>query len=407
MQLDQCLETLEMYVEGARDRMISRVDTGVGDLQQSMTDFSALSSQIQDQMHDKIQNMSGTLDTLAVEKEKREAEEQKRLNEDSRQAIEHLKKMLGETNSTAKWMQQRDRDWKNLKKRVFELERAGVALTVDDVLEIVNVGRMNSVKDLRKVLNAIPDSPESLHALNVGQDPVFQEWKNDDRSAALFLEQMHGCLTSRYISAMSVLTSNLVDSLQYSSPATCIHFFCGLHTTAGDNLEGPSGVIRGLLEQTLRLFPAKLEFFSLRLKQQLEQLNFRALCECFSRIIRGLPLSTTLFCIVDSVNFLDKSAWVNDLEQLLEVFLNLTEDDNMSALFKVLVTSPVRTRHAREVFPSENRLIINGESGSRGGLTERQLAGVRRRPRRTPQRQLRAALQDEMVEEEDTDQGWE
>ncbi|KAK5937680.1 hypothetical protein PMZ80_009809 [Knufia obscura] len=85
IHLDESLTALQSYVAGLRDRVLNQTKTGVEGLTQSQGETQAELSQ----MH--------------------------RLQQASKDAIEEMKKVLADTNSTAKWMRQKDRDICHLK----------------------------------------------------------------------------------------------------------------------------------------------------------------------------------------------------------------------------------------------------------------------------------------------------
>lgn len=141
--------------------------------------------------------------------------------------------------------------------------------------------------------------------------------------------------------------------------------------------------MRSLISQLLHSAQFELDFISLRLRQQLKKLDLRGLCECFSRLLKRLLPTTTLFCIVDSINYFERSKWLADTTHIINQFQDLVCDSELEADFLLLMTSPVRTRHISDMFPPVDRLLIMGEDASgRSYTTERQLAEASRRPRR-------------------------
>ncbi|KAK6374550.1 hypothetical protein LTR64_002661 [Lithohypha guttulata] len=299
-----------------------------------------------------------------------------RAQQASKDAIEKMKKVLADTNSTAKWMSQKEKDISRLRKQIQELERAANALTLDDMLEILDIGREHPLFDSRKILRSTPEVSQSELALSITTDDAFREWQAADTSAELFIETQLSSVSSRHVSAVSLVSSNLVQSLQDRPEATVIYFFCGHHTAMSDAMRGPSGMMRSLITQILRLCPVRLDFVSVRLRQQLELLNFRALCETFTRLVRQFPVTTVLSCIVDSISFFEGHDIVQDCKSAVEVLQDLVYNPELGALLLLLVTSPTR------MFPSECRLsIMNDDLVGRNRATERRLseAGIRAR----------------------------
>lgn len=169
-----------------------------------------------------------------------------RAQQASKDAIEKMKKVLADTNSTAKWMNQKEKDINRLRKQIQELERAANALTLDDMLEILDIGREHPLFDSRKILRSTPEVSQSELALSITTDDAFREWQAADISAELFIETQLSSVSSRHVSAVSLVSSNLVQSLQDRPEATVIYFFCGHHTAMSDAMRGPSGMMRSL-----------------------------------------------------------------------------------------------------------------------------------------------------------------
>jgi len=353
--LDDSLTALQAYVSGLRDRVLNQTKNGVDGLMQSHVETQTGMNQ----MH--------------------------RLQQASKDAIEEMKKVLADTNSTAKWMRQKDKDICQLKTRIKELEKAAVALTQDDLLEILDVSRDLPLFDFRKVDRADPDLSDSHVALGISTDHKFKEWQAQELSATqiLFVETQMATLSTRHVSAVTLVSFHLIASLHDQPEATVVYFFCGQHTSSTDTAQGPKGMMRSLISQLLHVCQVRLDFVSLRLRQQLERLDLKGLCECFSRIVKRLPATTVLFCIVDSINYFERRDWLDETTHIIDILQDLVDDSELEARLLLLMTSPIRTRHISNMFPPEARLSIRGEdsTGTRSHMTERQLAEASRRPR--------------------------
>lgn len=142
-----------------------------------------------------------------------------------------MKRVLADTNITARWMRQKDKDICQLKTRIKQLEASAVALTQEDLLEIFNISRDLPLYDLRKALRAEPDATESHMALSISTDARFKQWQSQDVDAAvgqvLFIETQTLTPSSRCDSAVTLVSLHLVRSLHDRTEATVIYFFCG------------------------------------------------------------------------------------------------------------------------------------------------------------------------------------
>lgn len=302
-------------------------------------------------------------------------------SQSNKEMIEKMKQVLADTNRTARWLVNlKTRDIKKLQRRISELEKASVALTVDDLLQMLDVDDTQPIYDLRKISRANPDLSDPEPALHITKSGIFQEWQAADLSAELLVQTPGAFQSARHVSAVSLVSSNLITGLRDQTEASVIYFFCGLHTSASDRLRGPAGMLRSLIMQAIHLYPPQLDFISSRVKQQLEALNFRMLCQTLTHVIKRFPPTAVLFCILDSLSFFEQREWQNECDFAVETLRDLVLDTSLDATLLLLVTSPVRTKRISALFDPENVLSVGSDETSfRGGATERQLASSSRR----------------------------
>ena len=151
-------------------------------------------------------------------------------------------------------------------------------------------------------------------------------------------------------------------------------------------------MMRSLISQLLHACSIELDFIALRLRQQLEKLDFRGLCECFSRMVKRLKPTTVLFCIIDGINCFERRDWLDDCTHVINLLQDLVYDGEGANLL-LLMTSPLRTRHLSSMFPPESRLSVIGENLSgRSRMTDRQISEASRRPQRAAQEEILSSL---------------
>lgn len=175
---------------------------------------------------------------------------------------------------------------------------------------------------------------------------------------------------------MSLLSSSVINSLHDKEPAVTVYFFCGSHTSSKDPIKGPHGMMRSLICQILRLFSIELDFISSRLyREQLQSFNLHSLCDCFGKLVKRLPIDTVLICIVDSICFFETKEWAQDCRRAVDDLRDLADDDELDPVFKLLVTSPSRSRYVGPTWPAQYRLPLPADDLSgRNGPTERQIS---------------------------------
>ena len=282
-------------------------------------------------------------------------------------------------------MKQKDRVILRLKNRVQELEKAAAALTQPDLLDIVGFKAEIPKQDLDRVIRrnvaADPWSPNLTRG--VIQTPKFQEWLSEDASATLFVESGLALAGQGRNSPMSLLCSSVIEDLDGEGPSVTIHHFCALHSSGGDAMNGSLGLIRSLISQVLRSFPVDLSFITVtRHVKLLEALNLQALCDCFAKLVKQLPVDSVLFCIIDNINFLERKEWANDCKQVIAGLHDLAEDESINPVFKLLLTSSARSKQVKAILPLDCCIWIGPGNGGRSGPTQREMNMTSRRPRR-------------------------
>ena len=289
-------------------------------------------------------------------------------------------------------MEHKERVINRLRWQVEMLEKTAATLTPGDLLDILNIGADSSTLDLQRVSRAGQStdvSPSYLvrgitESKGVLESRRFQEWLGSDASAVLFIEGGFSSQSYGRNTPMSLISTAVIESFEDHEPAIAIHFFCGSHTSSRDPVKGPHGMMRSLICQILRLFSVKLDFVtSHRYREQLQTYNLRTLCHCFAKLIKQLPMDTVLICVIDSINLFEKKDWEEDCRKVVNDLQDLADDDELGALFKLLMTSPSRSRYVGGMLPAQCRILMPGnESGGRDGPTDREINMRARRPAR-------------------------
>lgn len=283
-------------------------------------------------------------------------------------------------------MKKKDRVIRRLKKQIEMLEKAATSLSQDDLLDILGVSADSPIQDLRRIIRAGQSTELSASHIAKGiiEGQKFKDWLSTDASAALFIEGGSSSASHGRNTPISLMSSVVIESLHDKEPAVAIYFFCGSHTSSKDSIKGPQGMMRSLICQILRLFSVELDFISSRrYREQLQSLNLHTLCDCFGKLVKRLPMDTVLICIIDSICFFEKKEWAENCRKAVNDLQDLADDDELGAVFKLLITSPSRSRYVGGTLPSQCRLLLQeDDSNGRDGPTERQISMRARRPAR-------------------------
>ena len=179
---------------------------------------------------------------------------------------------------------------------------------------------------------------------------------------------------------MTFVSALLAQSLS-DEGISCIYHFCGLHRTSTDDMNGPSGLLRGLLAQLVNLHAFRIGFTNNVEYHELQRFDTIRLCALFAELIMDLPPGFVLVCIIDGVSLYETADWAEDLCGILEMLNFLTRDPNVRAVFKVLATSAMASRQAVRYIPPEDHLTLPLDDGDEasGPLTARHMRMYARR----------------------------
>ena len=237
---------------------------------------------------------------------------------------------------------------------------------------------------------------------------MFQTWLTSGRAQSLLVEGNVTAEALDRISSMSVCCAMLVNSLAEVEPAFTVHFYCGLHTASNDSTSGPGGLIRSLITQLLS-FSISFDLTFIKSRKHRDQLSRHELdhlCVLFQSLVKQLPIDTVLFCVIDGVSLYEKYEWQQDTCFVIRKLREMVEDDDLGAVFKLLVTSPCTTRYVKGQLAAEDRLIIPRDAGTdKQVFTERQAVMQTRRAMSSRQSSHGQSDEDEGYGEEDFDDG--
>lgn len=181
------------------------------------------------------------------------------------------------------------------------------------------------------------------------------------------------------ISPLSALCVAFVQMLRIRHEYIGLVFFCGRHLEKPhDSNPGPSGLMRSLIAQLVRQHPAvftQMQEPGISLEDIREsQNNLSYLISLFAAMVRQLPVSNTVFVLLDGVLFYERFKYRENLLQVINGLLELTNNQ-----FKMLVASPAETRTRDLSTPFRKRKAIlsmksmpnTGRGPSRRGVAKR------------------------------------
>jgi hypothetical protein len=200
---------------------------------------------------------------------------------------------------------------------------------------------------------------EQRQALWLFQSPRFESWLCANRSDVILVDgnsERHGM--ARY-SAMSLVSSALVQELNGNHFARTISFFCGLHNLPNDDMAGPQGLMRSLVAQLLSMsdMGCDVHLASSHL-DAVSRHDVGALCDLLHQLLTRNRLGTILFCIVDGISLFEVDGWRDDVQLVAWRLVGLAADPRLGATFKLIMTSPGATRHVKNCIDASNRIWV-------------------------------------------------
>ena len=275
-----------------------------------------------------------------------------------------------------------------LRQRVAELERSQTPLSVSTALitlprlfDVLAVPLGSGVVDLEKALKY----GESCDVVSQGQarwllrTEQFLHWFTATRSGILLIDGNTNSTDSGRISAMSYLCTTLVASIiqtQEEVDAVSLYFFCGLHIASNDELRGPNGMMRAILTDLLMELQQRkilsLDFVDNHdFREALECNDLRAICDAFLELVKQLPLDTPVYCIIDGLSLYEKMELLDDSYLVIDKLNELVSDQHLRPIFKVLLTSPHRSRFIRSKVSKEEHIFLQSGIADNGIISER------------------------------------
>ncbi|KAF1973000.1 hypothetical protein BU23DRAFT_568555 [Bimuria novae-zelandiae CBS 107.79] len=206
---------------------------------------------------------------------------------------------------------------------------------------------------------------ERSRAEQIIKTPLLRNWIVSASSAKLLVHwDTRLPKTFAGVSPLSVFCMTLAHFLRAKDHFISAVWFCGQHTDADepDALIGGCGMLSSIIDQLLRQF--QFDTVPLHNNIDLERLqegDISALSELLVVLTRQLPLTMTLFLIVDCVALFEREEFAEEASQAFLSFNHLVSDPSVMAAVKLLFTSTPGTDVVRVTFEQDD-LILNVDS---------------------------------------------
>lgn len=172
-------------------------------------------------------------------------------------------------------------------------------------------------------------------------------------------------------SPVSFVSAKLADSLRTKGPLIGLRFFCGEHVDESrDPDASPPGMMNSLLAQLLEQYN-EFDLADIPSLKKVKNDNVEGLCRVFGKLVAQLPKQTILFCIIDAVSYYEDSDRRTEILAAIKALLHLAAKD-LNCVFKLLLTSPGRSRHVYKLFDKQDIFELPTYCSNQGGFTSLQ-----------------------------------
>ena len=236
----------------------------------------------------------------------------------------------------------------------------------DQLLELLRVDLEDVFEELEATERQgnISDHSTQGRSQLLMQNPRFQAWFSSIQSECLLVDG-HAESTMEKTSAMSIVCALIARNLP-SATAKSMTFFCGLHMDEFAAM-GPSDLIRSLLAQLISHYSLNTTFFDGRAYEELERLNLRRLCALMTGLVKKLPNGAVLFCLVDGISWYETEEMTRQAYAVIQTLTELTHDNGVRAVFKLLITSPTASRFIRKCVQPQDWLSLSSDNAEHDG----------------------------------------
>ena len=259
-------------------------------------------------------------------------------------------------------------------------------ISQDQLLQIVNLPDSSGRSDEANISDSavLVNRRDQGRAEQLISNPKFRQWMVQTQSTELL---MHGHMkpSRMSVSALSLFSAAIVQSLRQDGRFCTLAFFCGEHSDDRDPLAGGIGIIKSLIVQLLdqyRFDESDLGRAVRGVDLDVLEDSAEVLCRLFTELVRLVQRRATLICVLDSVNVYDDPEFMEelDVERVLYEVLSLTRDVKVQTNVKILLTSPTHTATIWEGFDEKDVVSMAGQpKGDKrfdNGRFARQLDGV-------------------------------
>ncbi|KAL5332559.1 hypothetical protein BJX70DRAFT_126789 [Aspergillus crustosus] len=208
---------------------------------------------------------------------------------------------------------------------------------------------------------------ERAQAERVIQTAPFRNWLVSAASEKLLVQwDPRPSKSLSGVSSLSAVCLTMSEALRAQPRFISLIWFGGRHVNRTEMGEyaGHDAMLRSLIDQLLRQYDFDLRFLEQPLDPALYQEDLLGILDW---LVRQLPKTLTVCCIIDGVVLLERDKYEAESLPVLIKLIELVSDPTVGASIKLLLTSTPGTTIVRGAFEEEG-LIMNVNALPRQGL---------------------------------------
>ncbi|UKZ53156.1 hypothetical protein TrVGV298_006948 [Trichoderma virens] len=219
-------------------------------------------------------------------------------------------------------------------------------------------------------VSVINNKKDSLAAKDIAQaeqivhTQIFCNWIVSPNSAKMMVHwDLQPPKIVAGISPLSLFCSTITQGLRIKQRILSVLWFCGRHIDPSEVGEQVGGhcMLASLIDQLLRQHTFDTRSLSSSFNMaSLQQNDYNELMGLFEWLVKELPNTTTLFCIIDGVALFEREEHWGQSAPVFLKMVNLTNDPTVPAVVKVLFTSTPGTGMVRGAFEQEDLILEVG-----------------------------------------------
>ena len=209
------------------------------------------------------------------------------------------------------------------------------------------------VEDALRQIFLIPLTDQD-RAIAIIQNPVMEKWLIEPDFGALLVHansRRHERISPASVACAMIihLFTNTITTNRI--PIITLYWFCGAHSNGPS--DNASGLMRNLIGQLLLAGPFDRGF---KQTKHFNGQDLAKLLDMFAKLLRQLPGGTAVVCVIDGISFYEDSDLREDTCEVIKRLVKLSRFE--TPIFKVLISSPIRTSHIHREPAIEKYTVI-------------------------------------------------